>query len=293
MTKDTQPEIRIIESPHELRLVEDLSRLVWPGSDIDVIPVHLMRAVIDHGGLVIGAFLEDQLVGFVFGFPGFENTPQGLQLVHASHQAGIHPDYRDRGLGFRLKRAQWQMVRQQGIDRIQWTYDPLQSRNARLNIAKLGAVCNTYIREFYGEMRDGLNAGLPSDRFRVDLWVNSSRVQRKMSAPPPQKLDLAHYLSAETPFVNRTQLNQAGLVEPLETNDLPLDDLPPLVLLEIPSDFQAIKATDASLALRWRLHSRVLFEDLFQRGYLVTDFLYLPGAQPRSFYVLTYGESTF
>ncbi len=293
MTKDPQPEIRILETPDELRLVEDLSRLVWPGSDLDVVPVHLMRAVIDHGGLAIGAFLEDHLVGFVFGFPGFENTPQGPRLVHASHQAGIHPDYRDRGLGFRLKRAQWQMVRQQGIDRIQWTYDPLLSRNARLNITKLGAVCNTYIREFYGEMRDGLNTGLPSDRFRVDLWVNSPRVQRKMSSPPPRKLDLAHYLSAETPFANHTQLNAAGLVEPLEANDLPSGHLPPLVLLEIPSDFQAIKAADPSLALRWRLHSRALFEDLFQRGYLVTDFIYLPGGQPRSFYVLTYGESTF
>jgi predicted GNAT superfamily acetyltransferase len=75
---------------------------------------------------------------------------------------GIDPDQRDAGIGFALKRAQWQMVRHQGLDHITWTYDPLLSRNAYLNIAKLGAVCNTYRRSEYGDMRDG-NA--LSDRF--------------------------------------------------------------------------------------------------------------------------------
>ena len=87
--------------------------------------------------------------------------------------------YRDSGIGFALKRAQWQMVRHQDLDHITWTYDPLLSRNAYLNIARLGAVCSTYRRSEYGEMRDGLNVGLPSDRFQVDWWLNSHRVQRR------------------------------------------------------------------------------------------------------------------
>ena len=97
---------------------------------------------------------------------------------HCSHIAAFIPNHRDSGVGFALKRAQWQMVRHQGLDHVTWTYDPLLSRNAHLNIARLGAVCSTYRRSEYGDMRDGLNAGLPSDRFQVDWWVNTKRVER-------------------------------------------------------------------------------------------------------------------
>ena len=84
---------------------------------------------------------------------------------------GIHPDQRNSGIGFASKRAQWQMVRHQGLDHITWTYDPLLSRNAYLNIAKLGAVCNTYRRSEYGDMRDGLNVGCPPT---ASWWIGGS-----------------------------------------------------------------------------------------------------------------------
>ena len=118
---------------------------------------------------------------------------------------GVHPAYRDHGIGFTLKRAQWQMVRHQGLDRITWTFDPLLSRNAYLNIARLGAVCNTYLRAVYGELRDGINAGLPSDRLQVDWWVNSQRVNRRLSRRARPPLDLAHYLAAGAQVINPTR----------------------------------------------------------------------------------------
>ena len=121
--------------------------------------------------MLLGVFVNDELIGFVFGFPGIEPTPDGPRPKHCSHILGVLPDHRDGGVGFALKRAQWQMVRHQGLDHVTWTYDPLLSRNAHLNIARLGAVCSTYRRSEYGDMRDGLNAGLPSDRFQVDWWV--------------------------------------------------------------------------------------------------------------------------
>jgi predicted GNAT superfamily acetyltransferase len=173
--------IRTLETPTDLEAVEGLQRIVWSGDETEIIPVHLLRAVVHNGGLVIGAFSEDQLVGFVFGFPGIDSTPDGPQVIHASHMAGVHPEFRDAGLGYRLKRAQWQMVRRQGIKRITWTFDPLQSRNANLNITKLGAVSNTYIPNYYGEMRDGINIGMPSDRLQVDWWVNSNLPRRRNS----------------------------------------------------------------------------------------------------------------
>ena len=283
--------IRLLETADDLAAVEDLQRLIWPGSDIEIVPVHMLLAAVHGGGLVIGAYDGESLVGFVFGFPGADLTPQGLQYWHCSHMAGVHPDYRDSGVGFKLKRAQWQMVRQQGFERITWTYDPLQSRNANLNIAKLGAVCNHYLRAYYGEMRDGLNAGLPSDRFQVDWWVNSSRVKRRLSKQPRKKMDLAHYLSADVPRANQTFINPAGLIAPQHA-DMQTCPRPSLLLLEIPTNFPVFKSADPALALEWRLHTRELFETLFASGYLVTDFIYISGSQPRSYYVLSYGECT-
>lgn len=313
--------LKILDTPSDLATVEHLQRIVWPGNETEVVPVHMFIAVAHNGGLVIGAYdhLDDgsaQLIGFVFGFPGFYHTPDGPRLKHCSHMLAVHPDYRDLGVGFALKRAQWQMVRHQKLDRITWTYDPLLSRNAYLNIVKLGAVCNTYRNEVYGEMRDGLNVGLPSDRFEVDWWVNTKRVNRRLSRRARRRLDLAHYFAAGATIINPTGSTPEGWPRPLSaTSPISLPQPQqlswsvgteageerrkdgeareaPLLLVEIPTDFLALKEADRDLALDWRLHTRILFQDLFSRGYLVTDFVYLPGSHPRSFYVLSYGEST-
>jgi predicted GNAT superfamily acetyltransferase len=298
--------LRILETPEEIVEVENLQRLVWPGSELDIVPAHLLLTAAHNGGLVIGASVPETettgaqsapgLVGAVFGFPGFYRTADGQRLKHCSHILAVHPGYRNHGIGFGLKRAQWQIVRQQGVDLITWTYDPLLSRNAHLNISRLGAVCNTYLREYYGVMRDGLNAGLPSDRFQVDWWVNSHRVNRRLSRRARRPLDLAHYFAAGTEIINPTIIDDEGFPVP-STGALTLPDtdnlgvVVPLLLAEIPADFPSLKAARPGLALEWRLHSRSLFEDLFARGYLVTDFVHLPGPHPRSFYVLTHGDS--
>ncbi len=270
--------------------MEELQRQVWPGSETDVAPGHILLTAAHNGGLVIGAYAGDRLVGFVFSFPGFDLTPEGPRLKHCSHMLGVHPDYRDRGLGFALKRAQWQAVREQGIDHIIWTYDPLLSRNAHLNITKLGAVCNTYLREVYGQMRDGLNVGLPSDRFRVDWWVNSRRVVERLTGEPPPRRGLSHYLEAGARVLNPARWDEAGRPLPPESPQTAMENgrLLPTVLVEIPADFLALKATRPDLALAWRLHTRALFEELFANGYLVTGFIHESGTPPRSFYVLTH-----
>jgi predicted GNAT superfamily acetyltransferase len=278
--------LKILEHAADLPPVEALQRLVWPGDETEIVPLHMLLAAVHNGGLLIDAFAEEQLVGFVFGFPGFYDTPDGPRLKHCSHMLGIHPALRDQGLGFRLKRAQWQMVRRQGIDRITWTYDPLQSRNAYLNIARLGAVCSTYLQNFYSEMRDGLNVGLPSDRFEVDWWLNTPRVNRRLSKRPRRPLVLHDFAQAGATILT-------PIISPLSPRpDQQKIEKDNLLLLEIPPDFQALKAADPSLALEWRLQTRALFEDLFAKGYLVTDFLHEPGDPPRSFYVLSYSEAT-
>jgi predicted GNAT superfamily acetyltransferase len=286
MPQKNSPEwtIRFLKSPEEMGAVEAIQRLVWPGSETDVIPAHILLAVVHNGGLLLGAFVNEEIVGAVFGFPGFYETPDGPRLKHHSHILAVHPDWRSRGVGFALKRAQWQMVRHQGIDRITWTYDPLLSRNAHLNIARLGTVCNTYIRSEYGEMRDGLNAGLPSDRFQVDWWVLTKRVERRLSRRARLDLTLAHYRTADALILEAHQnLNLAR----------PPEQIPSLtgalLLVEIPDDFLALKDVDMTLARDWRFYGREIFETSFAAGYLVTDFVHETG---HSFYVLTHGEST-
>ena len=280
------PVIKILESPEDMAAVEALQRTVWPGSETDVVPAHMLITAVHNGGLLIGAFLNDQLIGFVFGFPGLEFTPDGPRPKHCSHMMGIHPQQRNSGIGFALKRAQWQMVRHQGLDHITWTYDPLLSRNAYLNIAKLGAVCNTYRRSEYGEMRDGLNAGLPSDRFLMDWWINTRRVERRLGKRARRPLRLDDFSKAELHPLYTLQLRADQLPYPPEHFD-PLNGS--LALAEIPTDFVTLKDADFSLARDWRFFSRELFETAFAAGYIVTDFIY---DRSRSFYVLAHGEST-
>jgi len=280
------PIIRILESPEDMTSVEELQRAVWPGSETDVVPAHMLITAMHNGGLVIGAFVEDRIIGFVFGFPGLEFIPDGPRPKHCSHMMGIHPDHRDSGIGFALKRAQWQMVRHQGLDHITWTYDPLLSRNAYLNIAKLGAVCNTYRRSEYGEMRDELNAGLPSDRFQVDWWVNTRRVERRLSKRPRRPLKLDNFAKADLRPLYSLQSQSGNWPRPPE-HFSPLEGK--LALAEIPSDFSALKDADFPLARDWRFFSREVFETAFAAGFIVTDFVY---DQSRSFYVLSHGEST-
>jgi len=280
------PLIRLLESPEDMTAVEALQRIVWPGSETDVVPAHMLITAVHNGGLLAGAFAGEQLVGFVFGFPGIEFTPDGPRPKHCSHMMGIHPGQRDAGIGFALKRAQWQMVRHQGLDHITWTYDPLLSRNAYLNIAKLGAVCNTYRRSEYGDMRDGLNAGLPSDRFLVDWWINTRRVDRRLSKRARRPLKLDDFSKAELHPLYTLQLRADRLPRPPE-HFSPLNGN--LTLAEIPSDFGNVKEADFALARDWRFFSREVFETAFAEGYIVTDFIY---DQSRSFYVLAHGEST-
>jgi predicted GNAT superfamily acetyltransferase len=284
--------IKVIEAMEEIHRVEQLQRQVWQESETDIVPAHLMNSAIHNGGVLLGAYVGEDLAGFVFGFPGFYTTPDGPRLKHYSSMLGVQPGYRDLGIGFALKRAQWQLVRHQGIDRITWTYDPLLSRNAWLNITRLGAVCNTYLRNFYGDMRDTLNRGLPSDRFDVDWWVNSHRVNRRLSRRRRNNLTLVHYLSGGAQVVNPAEWDSQGLFHPNPSADPLLSKEQVFLLVEIPADFQALKTADIKLAKEWRLHTRAIFEALFTAGYLVTDFVQSSYLPKRSYYVLVHGDTT-
>ena len=276
---------RPLDTPADMAAAEALSTIVWPGTELDVVPGHLLLTIAHNGGLVAGAFDGDRLIGFVFGFLGLDERWYPAKLKHCSHQLGVHPDYRSAGVGYALKHFQRQFVCAQGLDLVTWTYDPLLSRNAQLNIAKLGGICNTYRRNVYGELRDGLNAGLPTDRFLVDWWLASDRVERRVQGTDDRPSTFAGLLASGALMVNPP--GPDGAPRPPSSDGLDRHPTGAPVLLEIPADFLALKAADRTLATAWRLGTRAVFEALFAAGLAVTDFVFEPAPLPRAAYVLT------
>jgi predicted GNAT superfamily acetyltransferase len=285
--------VRMLDSIEEMQQAEDLQRAVWPGSETDVVPAHLLTTLAHNGGVVLGAFDSGHLVGLVVGFLGTDaSTPDRVamaRLKHCSHMLGVLPEYASHGIGFRLKTAQLEAVVAQGVRLVTWTYDPLLSRNAHLNIRRLGAVCRIYLKEVYGAMRDALNVGDASDRFQVDWWVTSSRVTSRIQGKRAP-LDLAHFVAAGAQEVNPASLGSDDLPRPCES---PVTPEGALALVEIPSDYPNLRARDPTLGHAWREQTRSIFTSAFEAGYIVTDFVRLKGGRPpRSYYVLSHGEST-
>lgn len=267
----------------QFRECEDLQRRVWGLSDTDVVPLHLLLVSQKSGGLVLGAFNErGRMIGFVFGFLGARD-PAAQQLKHCSHMMGVLEEWRGRAVGYQLKLAQREHALSQGLELVTWTYDPLESLNANLNVGKLGVVCRTYFRDLYGDMEDELNVGLSSDRFEAEWWVASQRVVHRVTSGG-YRPSLDAVLESGAQLLNAATAGPDDLARPSPT---PLEPTADTVLVEIPARLQAIKAADMALAIQWRAHTRKIFEHCFAAGYTVTEFISeLQDGLRRSFYVL-------
>ncbi len=264
--------IRTVDTIEDCQLIEQLEMTIW-GKDSVEISSHLLRVIALEGGVVLLALDKGQAVGFSFAFPAL-TAANRVKLV--SHQTGVLPRYQSSGLGYQLKLYQRQVALSRNFDLITWTFDPLQGRNARLNLGKLGAVCNTYKRHFYGDMTDALNRGLPSDRFRVDWWLASEHVARRLAGEAAEPAGPG----ADYPLLNPGAELQNGFLVPPDTFDLPNT---PFCLLQVLPDLPSLKAHFPELALRWRLHTRAVFEACFSRGYTAVNFL---RRDDRNYYVL-------
>ena len=269
--------IRKPRDPNEYRDLMKIQVEIWGMLDpSEITPYHVLLAANDHGGLVLGAYDETgRPVGFIFGFLGLYEG----KLIHYSHMLGVIPDVRFKGLGFQLKLVQREYVRRQGIDLIMWTYDPLQSANAKFNIAKLGVVVRKYYVNYYGYMALELNIGLESDRFKAEWWINSPRVEKRLKGelPSPQ---LSSLLDKGAQFAIKTEEDKYGFRVPKEYY-LNLND--DIILVEIPWSINDIRKNDISLAKRWRKTTREIFQTYFKRGYLLVDYV---TEGKRGFYVL-------
>ena len=176
-----QPSIRIA-SLHDLddfQTCVDLQLAVWGYSDGDLIPRRVFLLADRIGGQVLGAIDEaqDQIIGFAMALPGYRD---GVPYLH-SHMLAVLPEYRNFGLGRSLKLAQRDDALVRGFELMEWTFDPLEIKNAYLNIARLGAICRRYKPDFYGPSSSPLQGGLPTDRLYAEWWLRSSRVVRRLA----------------------------------------------------------------------------------------------------------------
>src|SRR5262245_26800504 len=159
-------EIRDVADLAGCRAVVDVQIEVW-GRDAETVPASLLVASIKRGGILIGAWDDSRLVGFVWSMPGIRNG----QPTHWSHMLGVRPEARGEGLGVQLKRAQRDQALAAGVELIEWTFDPLQAVNAHLNLSVLGCESSEYRVNTYGEMSGPLHRGTPTDRLVAEWWL--------------------------------------------------------------------------------------------------------------------------
>ena len=151
----------------------ELQNSVWGYEPADAMSQKVFLLAAEIGGQVLGAFERDEMVGYAMALPGVRD---GRPYLH-SHHLAVLPPWRNKGVGRRLKLAQRDDALARGIERMEWTFDPLEIRNAHLNIARLGAVVRRYARNFYGASSSPLQGGLPTDRMVAEWWLRSKRVE--------------------------------------------------------------------------------------------------------------------
>jgi predicted GNAT superfamily acetyltransferase len=180
MTSSSQPEINIrpLRTHEELDGAVSLQRSVWGYLDLEVDSRSMLTVASRFAGQTLGAFDQDRLIGFSL---AFATLPVGR--LH-SHRVGVHPDYQNLGVGRKLKLAQRADAIARGIGTIQWTFDPLQSRNAYFNIVRLGGIARTYIPNLYGITTSPLHGGLPTDRLLIEWNLQSNRVNQILAGEP-------------------------------------------------------------------------------------------------------------
>ena len=225
--------IRPVETFAELRAVEEMQKEVWGIPDLDVVPLTHLIATKTAGGVLLGAFDRETLVGFVYGFVAREDG----EIAHHSHMLAVKHDYRNFNLGYKLKLAQREAVLAQGINLITWTFDPLQSLNAYFNFTKLGVISDRYLVNFYGEDAASFLHQSGTDRFWVKWMLNSERVIKR-----------------------------------LDKTDAATEDRADKLLIEIPADINAVQQQSPESAREWRERTRRAFTEAMQAGYVVLDF---------------------
>lgn len=278
----TQPHIviKVCTTNQMFKDVQSLHRAIWGLDDLEVTPTHIYMAAYHVGGQILCAYIEDQPVGYVFGFPGVEESGEPYFY---SHNLGVLEGWRNQGIAIALKVKLREVLLEAGMAKVKWTYEPLDSKNAYAYIEKLGGISNRYHREYYGEMADDINRGLPSDRLVIDWLIDSKHVAEKISG---ESFETSLEDVNSSLLLNAIEFDDDNFPQPI---DRQIDISAALqkgnhhFYLEIPSNFHKLKERSSGGVLQWRLHVRKLLEECFANQLHITDAIY---EQHRFLYIL-------
>ncbi|MFN8157261.1 MAG: hypothetical protein U0R68_07575 [Candidatus Nanopelagicales bacterium] len=236
--------VRALESEEELEAARYVWDTTWPGQPGGTeITLHLLRTLLHTGAYVSGAYVGDEIIGACLGLVARSEDDDGSWHTHLhSHVAAALPGRGDRGLGTALKVHQRAWALERGYDRIEWTFDPLVRRNARLNLVKLGGLAVRYYENFYGDMLDGINVGDASDRFILRWDLASERVETAMdggsSAPSREEL-----VAVGAEVAVSVDADGGPVLHDVDA---------PVRLVALPEDIVAVRGSDLATAKSWR-----------------------------------------
>ncbi|MGH2686068.1 MAG: GNAT family N-acetyltransferase [Actinomycetota bacterium] len=244
--------VRPLESLDDARAASELIDQIW--GEHRVMGAPLLRAMATHGGQVLGAFLDDRMVGAQAGLVGIV---AGRPILH-SHITGVDESVQHRGVGFLLKVAQREWCLERDIEVVTWTFDPLVARNARFNLHKLGGIAERFHHDYYGPMNDAFNRGDRSDRLEVRWELTSERVAAAIRG------------EAEDPDATGARL----LVD--DDDGKPWLDVTadgPRLLVRVPPDYHELRGRDRDLADEWRTAVGDALQSATARGFVARGFL--------------------
>lgn len=256
--------IRPFTTTEEYRDCVRLQEDTWGAGFSERVSPAILKVSQILGGLASGAYAADgRLVGFVFGMTGVRDG----EVVHWSDMLAVRPEARDAGLGRRLKEYQRDEMLGRGVEKMFWTFDPLQSRNAHLNITRLGAVVREYRENMYGDTDSPLHQGIGTDRF-VALWLlGSDRVRSRLAVESS---------SSDTGVGSRVPTPLALDADASGRHPRPADPVLSLhasaVRVKIPADVSALMHDDLPLAVAWREATRAVFGHYLSAGWEVREF---------------------
>jgi predicted GNAT superfamily acetyltransferase len=225
-------EIRPLTTHADFRDAVRLQKEIWGFEDVELLPLRLFVVASKIGGQALGAFDGGRMIGFCLAIPGLK--PGGKSYLH-SHMLGVLPEYRDTGIGRRMKLAQREEALTRSVELIEWTFDPLEIKNAYFNVERLGAIVRRYVPNQYGTTSSFLHGGLPTDRCIAEWWIDSPR---------------ARAIIAGEKFPRN----------PVE------------VCVAIPFDIAAIRTQDPKRAREIQQQASEQFQDAFARGLAVIGF---------------------
>ena len=275
--------VRRIGSIEECRELEAVMATIWGPEG--VVPYHMTFKLARYGGVVLGAYAGQQMVGFVLSFPMFQNGRTGLYL----HLLGVLAKWRSSRAGLQLMLELGKEALTAGYPLVGWTYDPLEAPLASLYLGRLGAICNAYQSNYYGTTGERSSRGLSSDRFLVEWWLRSPSIAALLAQPlsdaapdaPAAAGQEPH--SAHIPCINSIEAWSG----PLPVGAEPRLDLDaPELLLFVPGDFPSLKRADLALACRWREQTRTALTHYFAQGYYAVGCLNQAGGPA---YLLRHG----